>query len=225
MIGHEAETIRRAARIGIPRLRVESHRMSPVVRVLFDYSSPWAYLGTERVEAVAARCSARVVYQPFLLGGLFRAIGTPMIPLAAMTAPKAAYVRRELERFAARDGIPYRFPTHFPLRTVDALRLTLLVPEESRAPLVHTIMRAVWADDRDPADRAVLTDCARAAGLDRALVDRIADAKEALVQATDEALALGVPGAPTFQVGTELFWGQDRLLFVEKALLCLGETP
>lgn len=188
------------------------------VRVFFDYSSPWAYLGTERVEPIAARHGARVVYQPFLLGGLFRAIGTPMVPLEVMPEPKARYVRRELERFAARDGIPYLFSTRFPLRTVDALRLTLLTPEERRAPIVHAIMRATWAEDRDPADRAVLAACARAAGVDPALVDRTGEAKAALIAATDEAIALGIPGAPTFQVGSELFWGQDRLLFVEKAL-------
>lgn len=188
------------------------------VGVFFDYSSPWAYLGTERVEAVAARRGARVVYRPFLLGGLFRAIGTPMVPLETMPPPKARYVRRELERFAARDGIPYVFSTRFPLRTVDALRLTLLAPEEARAPLVHAIMRATWAEDRDPADRTVLEACARSAGVDPALVGRTAEAKQALIAATDEAIALGVPGAPTFQVGGELFWGQDRLLFVEKAL-------
>lgn len=188
------------------------------VRLFFDYSSPWAYLATERVEPVAARRGARVVYQPFLLGGLFRAIGTPMVPLEVMPAPKAAYVRRELERFAARDAIPYRFSSRFPLRTVDALRLTLLVPEEARAPIVHRIMRATWADDQDPADRGVLESCARDAGVDPGLVGRTAEAKQALVRATDEALALGVPGAPTFVVGDQLFWGQDRLLFVENAL-------
>jgi len=198
--------------------------MPRTVRVFFDYSSPWAYLGTERVEAVAARQAARVVYQPFLLGGLFRAIGTPMVPLDTMPAPKARYVRREIERFAERDGIPYRFSSRFPLRTVDALRLTVLVPEEGRAPIVHSIMRATWAEDRDPADRAVLADCLRDAGLHASLLDRIGEAKAALIAATDEAIALGVPGAPTFQVGTELFWGQDRLLFVEKALVSEGEN-
>lgn len=192
------------------------------MRVFFDYASPWAYLGTERIEAIAARHGARVVYQPFLLGGLFRAIGTPMVPLEVMPAPKAKYVRRELERFAARERIPYLFSTRFPLRTVDALRLTLLVPAESRAPLVHALMRATWAEDRDPTDRAVLAECLDAAGLDRSLLDRIAEAKAALIAATDEAIALGVPGAPTFQVGDELFWGQDRLLFVEKALVSAG---
>ena len=192
--------------------------MAGRVRVFFDYSSPWAYLGTERVEAVAERRGARVVYQPFLLGGLFRAIGTPMVPLETMPAPKARYVRRELERFAARDRIPYRFATRFPLRTVDALRLTLLLPEEARAPLVHRIMRATWAEDRDPGDRGVLEACARAAGVDSARLERVGEAKPALVRATDEAIARGVPGAPTFQVGAELFWGQDRLLFVENAL-------
>jgi 2-hydroxychromene-2-carboxylate isomerase len=186
--------------------------------VFFDYSSPWAYLGTERIEAIASRHGARVAYEPFLLGGLFRAIGTPMVPLAEMPAPKAAYVRRELERFAAHGGIPYLFSTRFPLRTVDALRLTLLVAEEARAPIVHAIMRATWSEDRDPADRSVLADCARVAGVDLALVDRTHEAKAALIAATDAAIALGVPGAPTFVVGDELFWGQDRLLFVEKAL-------
>ena len=195
-----------------------------MVRVFFDYSSPWAYLGTERVEAIAARHGARVVYKPFLLGGLFRAIGTPLVPLREMSPPKARYVRRELERFAAREGIPYLFSTRFPLRTVDALRLTLLVPEESRGPIVHSLMRATWAEDRDSADRAVLAACARAAGVDESLVDRVGEAKTALIAATDEALALGIPGAPTFQVGSQLYWGQDRLLFVEKALRSAAES-
>jgi 2-hydroxychromene-2-carboxylate isomerase len=192
--------------------------LARTVRVFFDYSSPWAYLGTERIEAVAARRGAQVAYAPFLLGGLFRAIGTPMVPIAVMPEAKARYVRRDLERFAERWAIPYRFSSRFPLRTVDALRLTLLAPEDRRAPIVHAIMRATWQDDRDPADRAVLADCAARAGLDASLLDRLGDAKAALVAATDEAVALGVPGAPTFQVGSELFWGQDRLLFVEKAL-------
>lgn len=189
------------------------------VRVFFDYSSPFAYLGAERIEAVARRAGATVVWKPFLLGGLFRAIGTPMVPIAVMPEPKARYYRRELERWAEREGIAYRFSTHFPLRTVDALRLTLLAPESTRAPLVHAIMRATWAEDRDPNERSVLEDCARAAGVDPSLVGRTAEAKQALIAATDEASALGIPGAPTFQVGQELFWGQDRLLFVEKALV------
>jgi 2-hydroxychromene-2-carboxylate isomerase len=195
------------------------------VRVFFDYSSPFAYLGTERIETVAARTGARIVWKPFLLGALFRTIGTPLVPIAVMPAPKARYYRRELERWAAREGIPYRFSTRFPLRTVDALRLTLLAPESTRAPLVHAIMRATWAHDRDPNERAVLADCAREAGVDPSLVDRTADAKQALIAATDEATALGIPGAPTFQVGEELFWGQDRLLFVEKALVSSSSEP
>jgi 2-hydroxychromene-2-carboxylate isomerase len=221
----EREPYDARGRSGAVSLRVQSQAVPAVVRVFFDYSSPWAYLGTERIEAVAKRCGARVAYQPLLLGGLFRAIGTPMVPLAEMPAPKAAYVRRELERFAAREAIPYLFSTHFPLRTVDALRLTLLVPEEARAPIVHAIMRATWAEDRDPADRSVLAECARRAGIDPALVDRVAEAKAALIAATDEAIALHVPGAPTFHVGAQLFWGQDRLLFVEKALASEEASP
>jgi 2-hydroxychromene-2-carboxylate isomerase len=184
----------------------------------FDYSSPFAYLGTERITPIADAHGARVVYRPFLLGALFRAIGTPLVPIDVMPAAKARYFRLELDRWAAHAGIPFVYSSHFPVRTVDALRLTLLVPEHDRARIVRSIMRATWALDRDPNDPEVLAECCRDAGVDPALAHRVKDAKAALVEATDAAIALSIPGAPTFQVGSELFWGQDRLLFVEQAL-------
>ncbi len=197
--------------------------MAGEVHCWFDYSSPFAYLGTERVEAVAAAHGARVVYRPFLLGGLFRAIGTPLVPIDVMSPAKARYFRLELERWAARDAIPFVYSSRFPVRTVDALRLTLLAPEQGRGRMVHAIMRATWALDRDPSDRDVLAACCHEAGVDPALVERTSEAKPALIAATDAALALSIPGAPTFQVGTDLFWGQDRLLFVDRALA--GDRP
>lgn len=193
--------------------------MSPSeVHCWFDYSSPFAYLGTERVEAVADAVGARVVYRPFLLGGLFRAIGTPLVPIDVMPKAKADYFRLELDRWAARGSIPFVYSSHFPVRTVDALRVTLLAPEHDRAKIVHSIMRATWALDLDPNDPEVLADCCRQAGVDPGLARRAQEAKPALMAATEAAIALSIPGAPTFQVGDELFWGQDRLIFVEKAL-------
>lgn len=189
-----------------------------VVECWLDYSSPFAYLGTTQIERVARAEGARVSFRPFLLGALFKDLGGPMIPLATFTAPKQRHVELDMHRWADHWGVPFRWPSRFPLRTIDALRLTLLLPDAARAPLVHAIMRACWVDDRDPADREVLAACARDAGLDPSLLERTSEAKQALFDATKEAALRGAPGAPCFVVGDQLFWGQDRLEFVAKAL-------
>lgn len=196
----------------------DASRPTPLVECWFDYSSPFSYLGTTQVERVARENGACVSWRPFLLGALFKAIGTPTIPLATFSEPKRRHMRIDLERWADHWGVPFRFSSRFPLRTVEALRLTLLVPDAERAPLVHALMRAAWVEDRDLADPEVLRACACEAGLEPALVERTAEAKQALFAATDEAAARGLPGAPTFVVGEQVFWGQDRLEFVAKAL-------
>ncbi len=190
----------------------------PHVDAWIDYSSPFAYLGSTQIERVAREAGATVTFRPFLLGGLFRAIGTPLVPLDVMPEPKARYFRIELERWATRWGVPFRFSTRFPLRTVDALRLTLLAPEASRPALVHALMRATWVHDRDPADLEVLRVAADEACVERALVDKLGDARGILIEQTELARTLGIPGAPTFVVGDELYWGQDRLALVAQAL-------
>lgn len=190
----------------------------PHVDAWIDYSSPFAYLGATQIERIARDAGASVAFRPFLLGGLFRAIGTPLVPLDAMPEAKARYFRLELERWATRWEVPFQFSTRFPLRTVDALRLTLLAPDEAKPALVHALMRATWVEDRDPADPAVLRAACAEAGLDPALVTRTPEARQALVEQTEEARSLGVPGAPTFVVAGELYWGQDRLGLVADAL-------
>ena len=188
------------------------------VECWFDYSSPFAYLGTTQIERVAREHAARVTFRPFLLGALFQEIGTPLVPLEAFSEPKRRHARLDLERWADHWGVPFRFASRFPLRTVTALRVTLLVAAPERPALVHAIMRATWVDDRDPADPEVLGGCLTSAGLDPSLVLRAAEAKQALFDATAEAVRLGAPGAPSFVVGGRLFWGQDRLELVGKAL-------
>jgi 2-hydroxychromene-2-carboxylate isomerase len=94
----------------------------------------------------------------------------------------------------------------------------LLVPEARVSALVHRLMRAAWVDGEDLADRDVLARCSRDLELDRSLLDRTGEAKDALRAATDEAIAIGCPGAPCFVVEGELYWGQDRLDFVRAAL-------
>lgn len=212
--------MRRRRRLeGGPRDGLRSRPVpAPTIDVWIDYSSPFAYLGSTQIERVARAEGTTVRYRLFLLGALFRAIGTPLVPIAAMPEAKRRLVRLDLERWADVWGVPFRFATRFPLRTVDALRLTLLAPEERRAPLVHALMRATWADDRDPSEPAVLADACSAAGVEPALALRTGDAKAALVAETEAARALGLCGAPTFVVDGQLFWGQDRLDHVARAV-------
>ena len=186
----------------------------------FDFSSPFGYLASTAVEAVAERNAAQVNWRPILLGALFRQIGTPLVPIATVSEAKRAYILKDMSRWAEHRGVPLNFPTRFPLRTVKPLRMVLAAPAEARPGLVHRVMRACWVEDRDPDDEMVLRECAEEVGGEPAWVDGISDPaiKDALRASTAEAEARGVPGVPTFFVGDLMFWGQDRLDFVDKAL-------
>jgi len=193
---------------------------APVFELYFDYSSPFAYLGASQAPRIAAAHGVPLVYRPILLGGLFSAIGTPTVPIAAMAEAKQRYIRQDLERWAAHFQVPFRFTPRFPLRTVSALRLTLLSPPERWPALIAEIMRVCWVDGGDPADAGVLRTAAEVAGVSPALVDRLRDdePRAALRKATEDAVLRGVVGVPTFMVDDLMFWGQDRLAFVERAL-------
>jgi 2-hydroxychromene-2-carboxylate isomerase len=191
----------------------------------FDYSSPFAYLGATQVADVATRAGAELVWRPFLLGALFKSIGTGNVPLFEMSAPKREHMRKDLFRWAAHYGVPFRFPSRFPMNTVRALRMTLQVDDVPR--LARPIYDAYWAEDRDIDDPAELTAIASAAGFDgAALLAGCADAavKDKLRVNTEEVQKLGACGAPNFLVQSSdadpgmLFWGQDRLALVERAL-------
>lgn len=191
------------------------------VEFFFDFSSPFAYLASTQIEELAARKGASLVYRPFLLGALFKAIGTPNVPLFAMPEPKQRLVRADLHRWADHWGVPFRFASRFPMNTVKPLRMVLAAPEDRVAALVNAIYRAYWALDRDISADEVLADLAISVGLDgAALVAATADErmKKRLKDVTEQAERIGICGAPSFLVGDLLFWGQDRLLFVEKAL-------
>ena len=190
------------------------------LEVYFDYSSPFAYLASTQVERIALAHGATLVWKPFLLGALFEEIGTPLVPIAEMCEAKRRYTMRDMERWAKHWGVPLRFPSRFPLRTVKPLRMTLAADEAHLSRLIGRLMHLCWVDDGDPDDDEALRRACREADAPDALVDATRDAemKAALRRATDEAVARGVPGAPTFFVGDLMFWGQDRLGFVEKAL-------
>lgn len=193
----------------------------------FDFGSPFAYLGATQVERLASEARAELRYHPLLLGGLFRSIGTPDVPLFAMPEVKQRNQLRDLQRFAEFWGVPFRFPELFPVRTVKALRMVLQVGEVQRASFVMALFRAYWAEGRDIGDAQILANLAEELGLDgQSLLDGCdrPEVKAQLRSSTERAQAAGVFGVPTFEVRQPgaheplLFWGQDRVPLVERAL-------
>jgi 2-hydroxychromene-2-carboxylate isomerase len=185
----------------------------------WDFSSPFAYLGMTQAEALAERTGATLVPRPMLLGGLFRSIGQGDVPIASMSPAKQRHMQNDMVRWAARWGVPFRFPSRFPMTTVKAMRAYLALPEPRRRDFRDRTFRAYWAEDRDIADDAVLADLVGDGAADVLARTQSPEIKQALIAATQHAVDAGVFGAPTWVVdGADLFWGQDRLPLVERAL-------
>jgi 2-hydroxychromene-2-carboxylate isomerase len=186
----------------------------------FDYSCPYAYLGATQVEALAARTGAELRYRPMLLGGVFAANGTPQKLFATLSPAKAAHNARDLDRWADLFAVTLRMPAGHPFRTVEALRATIACGIDPR--VVRRLYDAYWVDGRSPSDEAILREALSAAGHDAARIlaaISLPEAKDDLRRRTDEAIALGIFGAPAFVVdGARLYWGQDRMQFVEHDL-------
>lgn len=187
----------------------------------FDVGSPASYLAWTQVPRIARETGAAVHYKPMLLGGVFQATGnrSPM-----EVAPKSEWMKGDLARFAQRYGVPYRHNPHFPINTLTLMRgaigLQMRQPDQL-LPYVDAVYRAIWADARNMNDPAEVGAVLQQAGFDaRALLALTQDpeVKDQLKAVTQAAVARGVFGAPTFFVGDQMFWGQDRLDFVKEAL-------
>lgn len=210
---------------GGPRPFVARDRALPrkTLDVYFDVSSPFAYLGLTQLPGLAAMGVApRLV--PILLGALFRDIGQSNVPLFAMPPAKQRYIGLDAHRWASWWGAPFDFPRKFPQRTVTAQRLCLLAAAEGAEPgmrLAIALARAMWAEQRDLENDATLGAILSAEGLPEAWLARTQDAaiKAELAHNTAQARDAGVFGVPTYIVdGKHLFWGQDRLDLVGRAL-------
>jgi 2-hydroxychromene-2-carboxylate isomerase len=196
----------------------------------FDFSSTNSYFAAFMLPEICARNDARVNWMPTHSAALFRGTGFDVM---AMTVRKALYLWRDHARYAELTGLPFRKPSRFPIKTSSALRAVLAAGsatnpddpgasrEQAQRAISQAIMRAYWERDEDISNREVLASIASSAGFDGSALLEIAYAtttREELAAITEKAIARGVFGAPTFFVGNEMFWGKDRLDFVERWL-------
>ena len=187
-------------------------------------NSPWTYLGSARFDAMAKKHGASVTIWPVDFGSVFAVSGG--LPLPKRSPQRKAYRMMELKRWRDQVGVPLTLePKHFPANEVPAARCVVALREQGRMAdavrLAHAVLAALWAEEKDTGDAATLRGIIAGCGLDADTVLRAADAPEIAEKReayTKHAIDQGVFGAPSFVIDGEIFWGQDRLDFVERKL-------
>lgn len=178
--------------------------------------SPWAYLGHARFAEMAKRHGATVTVKPVDYGVIFPQSGG--LPLAKRAPQRQAYRLQELARWRDHLGVPLNIhPKFFPADPMQAACLISAAPEDKRMALTDDFLRSVWAEEKNIADAGTVAEIAARHGIADAAA-AVACGKALYEANTQEAVARQVFGAPTFVYKDELFWGQDRLDFLERAL-------
>lgn len=195
------------------------------VEFYFDLVSPYSYLSYSRVNQICEERGAELVLRPMLLGAVHKAVGL-QAPIYIQS--KGSYQLRDIHRWAEHYGLPLEFPDPFPFRTLKTMRAAMMLEADGHLePFTHEAFNLYWEEGGAPKGFEVadedgpLREVSRRIGRDPEEVLEKAssdETKEALKSATAEAVERGVFGAPTFFVGEEMFWGNDRLHFVEAAL-------
>lgn len=198
--------------------------MSKVVDYYMTPVSPWTYLGHDRFRAVCARNGAQIHLRVMDLGKVFPVTGG--VALKDRPPQRRAYRLMELRRWRDFLGMPLNIePKFFPVPAEAAATTLLAVLErngtEAALDVAGDLLRAVWAEERNIGDAATLAEVLTGRGLDAASLlahARSAEVAARYIQHSQEAIARGVFGSPTYVYQDELFWGQDRLDFLERAL-------
>ena len=195
--------------------------MSDPIEFYFDFSSPYAYLASEKIDALAAKYGRKVKWRPILLGVVFKPTGGQ--PLTRIPV-KGDYSRHDFARSARYLGVPFLLPECFPVATQAAARAYYWLHERDCAQaraFAHAVFRALFVDGRDVSSPDLVLELAGAAGADTGVLAEALKSeplKARLKQECDTAMARGVFGAPFFFVDKEPFWGADRLPQIEKWL-------
>jgi 2-hydroxychromene-2-carboxylate isomerase len=209
--------------------------MSKTVEFYFDFGSPAAYLAWTQLPQIAERTGAAIVWRPMLLGGVFQATDNR----SPVSVPaKGRYMWDDLQRFAKHYGVTYRYAINFPVNTITLMRgataLQMAVEAAAQADraeaqasferYVAAIYQAMWLEPQDMTDLGNVGRVIAEAGLDAAALaarTQAPEVKERLKADTAAAVARGIFGAPSFFVNDTLYWGQDRLDWVERHLATL----
>lgn len=197
--------------------------MTRSLEFYFDFGSPTTYLAYTQLPALAERTGAEIIWKPALLGGIFKETGNQS---PATNPAKGAWMGSDIRRFAKRYDVPFKMNPHFPINTLYLMRGALVAQRDGYFDLyTEAIFNAMWIDGKDMGDPAIVEQVVEqvlsAAGIDgQALFAAIQEPeiKQALIDQTAEAVERGLFGMPAIFVGDELFFGQDRLDFVEEAL-------
>ena len=195
--------------------------MSNPIDFYFDFSSPYGYLASTRIDALAAKHGRSVTWRPHLLGAVFKINGQQ--PLASIPL-KGVYTAHDLARTARLLKVPFRLPTKFPVGATAPSRAFYWVSDRDPAlakRLAQALYHAYFAEDRDISSPEVTANIAAKEGVDRAaLAQALEDpaVKERLRTEVDAAIERGVFGSPFIVVDGEPFWGSDRLDEVDKWL-------
>ena len=180
----------------------------------FEFGSNYSYLSLMRIEDEACRRGVKLIWRPFLLGAIFKALGFETSPFA-LQKEKGAHVWRDMERQCRKYGLEWRKPSRFPRLGVVPLRIALVGTDEPwLGAFCRKVMELNFVRDEEINEPARLTGVLSELGLPAAEIVAAAQSepiKTRLREQTDEARAKGVFGAPTFFVGGEMFWGNDRL--------------
>lgn len=196
--------------------------MSSLIDFYFDFSSPYSYLLSERIDALAAQHGRTVCWKPVLLGAIFKASGSA--PLTHQFPPKAAYSVRDFARSARFMGIAYRHPDVFPLATQYAARATYWLDAHDPAlarRFAQAVFRAIFVDNTDVSSLDATLAIAQSCGADPAVLGEAiqgGEMKARLKREVEAAIALGVFGGPYVVIDGEPFFGADRLPQIERWL-------
>ena len=192
--------------------------MSKTIEFYFDVGSPASYLAWTQLDALAERTGASIELKPMLLGGVFMATGNSS---PATVPAKGAYTGVDMQRYAQRYGVTLNQNPFFPINTLQLMRgATAYQGSADFNRYLKTIFTAMWVDELDMGQPEIVGKVLAKGGFDAAeVMAKVSDpaVKEQLKSATEEAIKRGVFGAPTFFVGDEMFFGQDRMEWVEAA--------
>lgn len=186
------------------------------VELLFDFVSPNAYIAANALPKIADAAGAELVWTPVFIGGIFKATENAR---PGLVKNKGAWMATDMPRFFADyDGIPFKMNAHFPLNTITLMRGAVAYRDEPVfRPYVDRCFRAMWADGEDVSDQAVIGRILADLGIDaNAFAERVGGqaTKDELKRLTDDAVARGAFGLPTFFIGDRMHFGQDRLFRV-----------